>query len=104
MTAVPAPWNGIAIPKPSRGRVRLCRLLPPDELAADLAAFVVRRVKVDVRSPGLEIGDLSVGQRCRTLDRVRKWGIAQRHEDTGICCRSGWTVDMASCWGQPGIS
>src|SRR6516164_6043642 len=96
MTAIPAPWNGITIPEPraiSGPEIRVCRLLRPHELAADLPAFVVRRVEVYVRPPGLEIGDLCIGERRRPFDRACRTA-AERHEDTCIRPSGGGTVDM----------
>src|SRR6516162_3843279 len=104
MTAIPVPWNGLAVPEASgvSGRDPVGRLRGPYQLAADLPAFVIRRVEVYVGPPGLQIGDLPVGQRCRPLDRAR-YAAAERHQDAGIGSGSGGTVDMAGCRGQPGI-
>src|SRR5271156_1545350 len=59
-------------------------------------------MEVYVRPPGLEIGDLRISQRRRTLDRARQI-TAEWHEDTGIHSRSSRTVDMARRWGKPRI-
>src|SRR6202035_3535654 len=51
-------------------------------------------MEVYIRPPGLEIGNLRIGQRCRTLDRARQ-SAAEWHEDAGIRSRGSRTVDMS---------
>jgi len=100
MTAIPVPWNGLAVPEASgvSGRDPVGRLRGPYQLAADLPAFVIRRVEVYVGPPGLQIGDLPVGQRCRPLDRAR-YAAAERHQDAGIGSGSGGTVAAVATGG-----